>query len=174
MSIIINDERLKVYFPHEEYIWISGEIVNKLDDDTFEIQVNDDTIPTSISNEMKVFKGNLDVLPLQNDKLTEKGIDDMSTLNFLHEASILYNLITRFTAHLPYTYCGNICIAINPYQWLYGLYNDVLKSKHMNYLRYELVPHVYAVSSTAYKDLRDYNKNQSILVSGESGNSTYL
>eukprot|EP01034_Spumella_vulgaris_P022338 gene22338-28458_t len=32
-----------------------------------------------------------------------------------------------------------------------------------------MIPHVYATSASAYKGLRDHNRNQSILVSGESG-----
>jgi myosin heavy subunit len=32
-----------------------------------------------------------------------------------------------------------------------------------------MMPHVYATSASAYRGLRDRNRNQSILVSGESG-----
>jgi myosin-5 len=32
-----------------------------------------------------------------------------------------------------------------------------------------MIPHAYATSASAYKGLRDHNRNQSILVSGESG-----
>lgn len=162
-------DRLKVYFPHEIYIWIAGEITNEIDTDMYEIEIHDSDIPNHITSNMKMFKGKIDSLPLQNDYLISHGVDDMCSLNFLHEASILHNLAARFKSHLPYTYCGNICIAINPYQWFNGLYSDSMKNNHMKCMRHELVPHAYAVSSTAYKDLRDYSKNQSILVSGESG-----
>lgn len=48
----------------------------------------------------------------------------MCSLNHLHEPAILYNLRRRFMCLLPYTYTGEICIAINPYQWL-PLYSQV-------------------------------------------------
>ena len=37
---------------------------------------------------------------------------------------MLRNLQIRFEKQLPYTYTGNICIAVNPYQWL-DLYGKV-------------------------------------------------
>jgi myosin-5 len=40
---------------------------------------------------------------------------------------------------------------------------------YTNHLRHELKPHVYAISATAYRGLSSYGRNQSILVSGESG-----
>lgn len=33
----------------------------------------------------------------------------------------------------------------------------------------ELDPHIYAIAEEAYFDMREYGKNQSIIVSGESG-----
>lgn len=48
----------------------------------------------------------------------------MCSLNHLHEPAILYNLRRRFMSLLPYTYTGEICIAINPYQWL-DIYGQV-------------------------------------------------
>ena len=40
---------------------------------------------------------------------------------------------------------------------------------YANRLRHELKPHVYAVSSAAVSGLVNFDRNQSIIVSGESG-----
>ncbi|RLN89329.1 hypothetical protein BBJ28_00019182, partial [Nothophytophthora sp. Chile5] len=110
--------------------------------------------------------------PLQNAQLTRSaaGLDNMIELNHLHEAAILRNLKKRFRARRPYTYTGEICLAVNPYQWLNELYSPEL---HAQYLRassrQDLPPHVYAVSVAAYRHMRESDRNQSILVSGESG-----
>lgn len=53
----------------------------------------------------------------------------MCALNHLHEPAILYNLRRRFMSLLPYTYTGEICIAINPYQWL-DIYGKVCTVPH--------------------------------------------
>jgi myosin heavy subunit len=45
----------------------------------------------------------------------------------------------------------------------------ICREKYANKYRNELPPHVYATSSAAYRDLCKTTKNQSILVSGESG-----
>ena len=106
--------------------------------------------------------------PLQNVDVKENGVSDMTQLNYLHEPSILDNLFRRFKADLPYTYTGDICIAVNPYQWL-DIYGKIVMEAHINHFRHEIHPHVYATSSSAYRGVRDYSENQSILVSGESG-----
>lgn len=43
------------------------------------------------------------------------------------------------------------------------------REEYMGKLRHEIIPHVYTTSAAAYRGLRDYGRNQSILVSGESG-----
>lgn len=52
-------------------------------------------------------------------------MEDMCNLNHLHEPAILENLQVRFEKSMPYTYTGSICIAVNPYKWLPGLYDKV-------------------------------------------------
>eukprot|EP00644_Phytophthora_capsici_P007993 jgi/Phyca11/530171/estExt2_fgenesh1_pm.C_PHYCAscaffold_580005 len=93
----------------------------------------------------------------------------MTALNYLHEAAILYNVKTRFLQKLPYTYTGDICIAVNPYQWLPELYSERAQSEYLTKAKEELPPHVYATSMASYNDMKRHEVNQSILVSGESG-----
>ena len=57
-------------------------------------------------------------LPLQNLGMEEDGVEDMTRLDFLHEPAILFNLRRRFFRALPYTYTGEIVIAVNPYRWV--------------------------------------------------------
>uniref|UniRef100_K3X4E7 Myosin motor domain-containing protein n=1 Tax=Globisporangium ultimum (strain ATCC 200006 / CBS 805.95 / DAOM BR144) TaxID=431595 RepID=K3X4E7_GLOUD len=111
----------------------------------------------------------LESLPYQNENLGEFGIEDMIALNYLHEAAILYNVKKRFLKRLPYTYTGDICIAVNPYQWLPELYAEDIHTQYLTKNRDELPPHVYATSVASYNDMKRNAMNQSILVSGESG-----
>ncbi|KAF4320704.1 hypothetical protein BBO99_00005005 [Phytophthora kernoviae] len=111
----------------------------------------------------------LESLPYQNESLGPDGIEDMTALNYLHEAAILYNVKKRFLQKLPYTYTGDICIAVNPYQWLPELYTEQMQSQYLTKARDELPPHVYATSMASYNDMKRHEVNQSILVSGESG-----
>jgi len=118
-------------------------------------------------------------LPLQNVKGDELTVvDDMVDLPFLHEAAILYNVKARHSKALPYTRTGDIVIAVNPYQWLNHLYYEDVQIKYANKLvweenendpRREVEPHVYETSALCYRGLAAGRKDQSILVSGESG-----
>ncbi|GLE05065.1 hypothetical protein PINS_up014049 [Pythium insidiosum] len=109
--------------------------------------------------------------PLQNPRaLHPSGYADMIELNHLHEAAILDNLTRRFHAQLPYTFTGEICLAVNPYQWLEELYRPELHAQYLHASsRKRLPPHVYTVSVAAFKHMTRHERNQSILVSGESG-----
>ena len=164
-----NLEHLKVYFPHDKYIWISGEIISEIKTNEYIIKIDDFDIPIDIIQSLTTYNGKLDSLPLQNINTNINGIEDMCNLNFLHEASILHNLKQRFHAIQPYTYVGNICIAINPYQWIDSIYSNNMKDLYYNTKQIDLMPHIYAISTNSYKNLLQSNQNQSILVSGESG-----
>jgi myosin-5 len=108
-------------------------------------------------------------LPLRDDAaFVGEGVLDMTQLNYLHEAAILYNLRTRFFAARPYTYTGDICIAINPYQWL-DIYTEAIRKEYFIFGRKELPPHAYATSAAAFNGIQEGGPNQSVLVSGESG-----
>ena len=78
----------------------------------------------------------------------------------------------RFKHKLPYTYTGEICLAVNPYQWL-PIYTDSLRYAYSKLTRHELAPHIYATSSDAYRGMQIKNRNQSVLVSGESGAGSF-
>jgi myosin-5 len=99
-------------------------------------------------------------------------------LLFVTQAAILYNLKGRHQNNKPYTRTGDIVIACNPFQWFHELYTEKMRALYSNKLvwgdskddpRDSLEPHVYEVSALCYKGLAFTGKDQSILVSGESG-----
>ena len=172
MEDLLKEKRVKVFIPNDDLVWITADIVNEVKQGHFEIEITDPDFPRGVSKRMTITMKSLcrpmDVLPLQNDNMKDVGVADMVTLNYLHEASILDNLRRRFNSFAPYTYTGEICIAVNPYQWL-EIYTETLQEQYKEKMRHELTPHVYSTSSLAYRGLRNYDRNQSILVSGESG-----
>ena len=173
MEAVIQAERVRVFIPDDELVWTTCSIVQEVKAGHYEIEIDDPDYPATKPKRriitMRTLCRQVDSLPLQNEGMSELGVDDMCTLNYLHEPSILDNLRRRHKSYAPYTYTGEICIAINPYQWL-NIYTTDLMDKYAINLRHELSPpHVYATSAAAYRGLRDYNRNQSILVSGESG-----
>ncbi|XP_042212127.1 myosin heavy chain, muscle-like isoform X2 [Homarus americanus] len=94
--------------------------------------------------------------------------EDMSNLTYLNDASVLYNLKTRYVNRLIYTYSGLFCIAINPYK-RYPIYTNRTVKIYQGKRRNEVPPHLFAIADGAYMNMLQCNENQSMLITGESG-----
>lgn len=96
------------------------------------------------------------------------GVGDMVLLEPLSEDSFLDNLKKRFDHSEIYTYIGSVVISMNPYRSL-PIYTPDKVEEYRNRNFYELSPHIYALADEAYRSLRDQDKDQCILITGESG-----
>ncbi|NXW40868.1 MYO1B protein, partial [Nyctiprogne leucopyga] len=96
------------------------------------------------------------------------GVGDMVLLEPLEEDSFINNLKKRFDHSEVYTYIGSVVISINPYRPL-PIYTPEKVEEYRNRNFYELSPHIFALSDEAYRSLRDQDKDQCILITGESG-----
>jgi len=107
------------------------------------------------------------VYPAEEDD--RKEVDDNCSLMYLNEATLLNNVMLRYSKDKIYTYVANILIAVNPYFEIKNLYSsDTIKS----YLGRSLgtqPPHVFAIADKAFRDMKVLKQSQSIIVSGESG-----
>eukprot|EP01114_Cavostelium_apophysatum_P006700 TRINITY_DN1812_c0_g1_i1.p1 TRINITY_DN1812_c0_g1~~TRINITY_DN1812_c0_g1_i1.p1 ORF type:complete len:1611 (+),score=575.78 TRINITY_DN1812_c0_g1_i1:62-4894(+) len=97
------------------------------------------------------------------------GVDDNTSMMHLHDPNLLQNLRHRYENNQIYTYTAYILIAINPYKRLPDLYNDASIKNYSGKSIGTLPPHVYAIADRAYRNMKGSGKNQSIVVSGESG-----
>ncbi|GAM28344.1 hypothetical protein SAMD00019534_115200 [Acytostelium subglobosum LB1] len=95
-------------------------------------------------------------------------VEDMITLSNLTENSLLRNIKSRYGKRLIYTYTGSILVAVNPYEILPIYTPDIVKS-YFNKQRGSLPPHIFAIADAAYSSMFEDRKNQSIIISGESG-----
>ncbi|KAF6738864.1 Unconventional myosin-Vc [Oryzias melastigma] len=106
--------------------------------------------------------------PLRNPDILV-GENDLTALSYLHEPAVLHNLKVRFVeSRIIYTYCGIILVAINPYKQL-PIYGDAIIHAYSGQNMGDMDPHIFAVAEEAYKQMARNHKNQSIIVSGESG-----
>jgi len=94
--------------------------------------------------------------------------EDMSNLTYLNDASVLFNLCGRYYEKLIYTYSGLFCIAVNPYK-RYPIYTMRTVNLYRGKRRNEIPPHIFAIAEGSYHAMCLKSKNQSILITGESG-----
>ncbi|XP_006897666.1 PREDICTED: unconventional myosin-Ia [Elephantulus edwardii] len=104
-------------------------------------------------------------MPLLEDTV---GVEDLILLEPLDQESMLKNLQLRFENKEIYTYIGNVVVSVNPYQQL-SIYGPEFIAKYRDYTFYELKPHIYALANVAYQSLKDRDRDQCILITGESG-----
>merc|ERR1712088_349096 len=127
---------------------------------------NDGTKATVMcGHEKKVFKSS--EVGQVNPRKFEK-IEDMADLTYLNDASVFHNLDVRFKAKLIYTYSGLFCIVVNPYK-RYPIYTATCVKLYLGKRRNEVPPHLWAITETAYRNMLQNTKNQSMLITGESG-----
>merc|ERR1711936_1137668 len=127
---------------------------------------NDGTKATVMcGHEKKVFKSA--EIGQVNPPKFEK-CEDMANLTFLNDASVFYNLKVRFQAKLIYTYSGLFCIVVNPYK-RYPIYTGTVVKMYLGKRRNEVPPHLWAITETAYRNMLTNIKDQSMLITGESG-----
>uniref|UniRef100_A0A670KAA6 Unconventional myosin-Va n=1 Tax=Podarcis muralis TaxID=64176 RepID=A0A670KAA6_PODMU len=106
--------------------------------------------------------------PLRNPDILV-GENDLTALSYLHEPAVLHNLKVRFIdSKLIYTYCGIVLVAINPYEQL-PIYGEDIINAYSGQNMGDMDPHIFAVAEEAYKQMARDERNQSIIVSGESG-----
>ncbi|XP_014672549.1 PREDICTED: myosin heavy chain, striated muscle-like [Priapulus caudatus] len=94
--------------------------------------------------------------------------EDMASLTYLNDASVLHNLRQRYRAWMIYTYSGLFCVVINPYKRL-PIYTDQVVQEYRGKRRTEMPPHLFSVADNAYAAMLANREDQSMLITGESG-----
>lgn len=97
------------------------------------------------------------------------GVQDFVLLeDFQNPDAFRENLKKRFSENLIYTYIGPVLVSVNPYKVL-DIYNKDIIESYRNVNFYELPPHIFAIADAAYRSMRGENRDQCVLISGESG-----
>uniref|UniRef100_A0A8D0DEZ5 Myosin VA n=1 Tax=Sander lucioperca TaxID=283035 RepID=A0A8D0DEZ5_SANLU len=174
--------RARVWIPDAEEVWKSAELTKdfKNGDPSLQLMLEDGTVRMNGGVECREINLSLFFSLFSLDPKTKNlpylrnpdilvGENDLTALSYLHEPAVLHNLKVRFIdSKLIYTYCGIVLVAINPYETL-GIYGTDIINAYSGQNMGDMDPHIFAVAEEAYKQMARDERNQSIIVSGESG-----
>jgi len=174
-------------------VWIPAEIV-KIEDGYFycrSILMPSKTI--KVDFEAGNTRGTDETLYPMNEE-TIHTLNNLSSVKYLHEASTLHALQTRFNDNLPYTFAGPHLVAMNPYKFVqkYGFGKRMTSPDDVNGMipYYALLdpevgdtgplsdsssddipPHPYLVANVALNRISNVKNvfHQAILMNGVSG-----
>uniref|UniRef100_A0A672YLC1 Methyl-CpG binding domain protein 3b n=1 Tax=Sphaeramia orbicularis TaxID=375764 RepID=A0A672YLC1_9TELE len=153
-----------VWVPDPDAVWISAQLLHDYNpgEKHLLLQLSDGT------EVQHPVVSPSDLPPLGNPDILE-GENDLTALSFLHEPAVLHNLRIRFLDYSSiYTYCGIVLVAINPYDQL-PIYGEEVIDAYSGQDMADMEPHIFSVAEEAYRTMTRSEKNQSIIISGESG-----
>ncbi|KAM9469008.1 unconventional myosin-XVIIIa isoform 5-T6 [Clarias gariepinus] len=94
--------------------------------------------------------------------------EDLATLLYLNESSVMHCLRQRYGGNLIHTYAGLSMVVINPIS-APSMYSEKVMHMFKGCRREDTAPHVYAVAQSAYRNLLTTRQDQSIVLLGKSG-----
>ncbi|XP_074661653.1 unconventional myosin-Va-like [Tubulanus polymorphus] len=157
----------RVWVPDPELVWRGGILSENFNSGDKSLKVHYEDNPTEETS-IVVKDMKQDLPPLRNPEILI-GENDLTSLSYLHEPAVLYNLHVRFCErNAIYTYCGIVLVAINPYEQL-PIYGPEIIQAYSGQDMGSMDPHIFAVAEEAFKFMSRFDQNQSIIVSGESG-----
>ncbi|XP_057570013.1 unconventional myosin-XVIIIa isoform X7 [Hippopotamus amphibius kiboko] len=95
-------------------------------------------------------------------------LEDLASLVYLNESSVLHTLRQRCGASLLHTYAGPSLLVLSP-RGAPAVYSEKVMHMFKGCRREDMAPHIYAVAQTAYRAMLMSRQDQSILLLGGSG-----
>ncbi|KIM94987.1 hypothetical protein OIDMADRAFT_206893 [Oidiodendron maius Zn] len=162
----------KAWQPDPTEGWVASELVSKTNDgDKYKLVFNlenGETKTIETSSEALSLANNPDLPPLMNPTMLEAS-DDLTNLSHLNEPAVLQAIRLRYSQKEIYTYSGIVLIATNPFARVDSLYVPGMVQVYAGKHRATQAPHLFAIAEEAFADMLRSGKNQTVVVSGESG-----
>eukprot|EP01114_Cavostelium_apophysatum_P010445 TRINITY_DN2416_c0_g1_i11.p1 TRINITY_DN2416_c0_g1~~TRINITY_DN2416_c0_g1_i11.p1 ORF type:complete len:2801 (+),score=908.52 TRINITY_DN2416_c0_g1_i11:43-8445(+) len=170
-----------VWFNSQTDSWIPAKILSIARDDSVRIRpLNSYSSEDSVSDETEseelegaedssaITAQWKDIITIQSRTLPPEA-EDMIAISHLNEASILHNVRVRHRKDAIYTYVGSILVSVNPYKRLEEMFSESSVLKYKGKPFGSLPPHIFAIAESCHHSMIKDKKNQSILISGETG-----
>nr|XP_060612666.1 unconventional myosin-XVIIIa [Anolis sagrei ordinatus] len=93
--------------------------------------------------------------------------EDLASLVYLNESSVLHTLRQRYGGNLIHTYAGPNMVVINPLSSP-SMYSEKVMHMFKGCRKEDTSPHIYAVAQAAYRNMLMSRQDQSIVLLGSS------
>ncbi|MBW0477882.1 hypothetical protein O181_017597 [Austropuccinia psidii MF-1] len=164
---------IRAWFPDKDEGWLSAELNEKEISSNGSVKLNftdalgKERVFTTTVDQIKKNRGS-ELPPLRNPPLLE-ATEDLTNLSYLNEPAVLHTIRTRYTtARQIYTYSGIVLVAVNPFIAV-PLYSSDIVQTYAGRKKGELEPHLFAIAEDAYRCMIRDRRDQTVIVSGESG-----
>nr|XP_017533673.1 unconventional myosin-XVIIIa isoform X14 [Manis javanica] len=95
-------------------------------------------------------------------------LEDLASLVYLNESSVLHTLRQRSGTSLLHTYAGPSLLVLSP-RGTPAVYSEKVMHMFKGCRREDMAPHIYAVAQAAYRAMLMSRQDQSIILLGSSG-----
>ncbi|XP_062888004.1 unconventional myosin-XVIIIa isoform X12 [Mobula hypostoma] len=99
---------------------------------------------------------------------TYDRVEDLASLLYLNESSVLHTIRQRYGSNLIHTYAGSNMVVVNPLSSP-SMYSEKVMHMFKGCRREDTSPHVYAIAQAAYRNLLTTRQDQSVVLLGRSG-----
>ncbi|OMP89223.1 Myosin-2 [Diplodia seriata] len=152
--------------------WVASEVEQKIEDGdkvklVFRLENGEEKVIETTTEALQDDKDST-LPPLMNPTMLEAS-DDLTNLSHLNEPAVLQAIKLRYAQKEIYTYSGIVLIAANPFARVDSLYVPGMVQVYAGKHRASQAPHLFAIAEEAFADMLRDNRNQTIVVSGESG-----
>ncbi|KRX01847.1 P-loop containing nucleoside triphosphate hydrolase [Pseudocohnilembus persalinus] len=138
------------------------------------LDLENNVIDVEFESDKTVYEVSLDKV-YECNKNEEITYEDMVDMEILNEPEILQNIKKHYKKDKIFTKIGPTLIVMNPYKYIPELFNDEIfeqirsDSQKQNFDMSQSIPHVWSIAANSYYSLFEEDKNQAIVISGESG-----
>ncbi|KAM6110681.1 LOW QUALITY PROTEIN: unconventional myosin-XVIIIa [Pterocles gutturalis] len=95
-------------------------------------------------------------------------VEDLASLLYLNESSVLHTLRQRYGSNLLHTYAGPTMVIVNPLSSP-SMYSEKVMHMFKGCRREDMSPHIYAVAQAAYRSMLMSRQDQAVVLLGASG-----
>ncbi|XP_044077963.1 unconventional myosin-XVIIIa-like isoform X15 [Siniperca chuatsi] len=95
-------------------------------------------------------------------------VEDLASLQYLNESSVMHTLRQRYGSNLVHTHTGPNMVVINPIS-APSMYSEKVMQMFKGCRREDTAPHIYSMAQAAYRNLLTTRQDQSIVLLGKSG-----